>query len=873
MAGKPQVSFGGGEISSSLYARVDLARYQTALRKCRNMIVLQQGGVANRPGTRFVAAVKDSSKTVRLIPFIFNEAQAYVCEFGDRYIRLHTAGGTVLDGSPAWLPNHVYALGETVKGDTPAVPTHVYRCIQAGTSAAAGGPTGHDAIIFDGPDTLAWKYVYPVGATQVLEIPAYWIEADLPRLNFVQAGDILTIVHPDYVPAELRRYSNTDWRLDYIALDRTLTNDTSIFSLTNYGTADVTHPAKYWSYVVTVQRLSSNPEESLPSVEYTTTSAIYLDRICRLGISLPSHLNVAGGAEQINVYRGMGVNRIYGYVGSVKIIAGLVGANYYFDDDVSVPSYIDAPPTGRTPFPGTANYPGVVVYHEQRLVLGGFKLEPQTIRMSRTANFRNFDFAEPSQDDDALSFPISSNQANEIRGLISARRLLTFTMGAAYAISSGSDGPMTPSTLNCLPQSFIGTSYLHPLSVNNVALYVQQKGNRIRELVYDNQQENYGGADLSILATHLFKKRQVVSWAFSSVPYSIVWTILDSGRLLGLTYLREHDVIGWHRHDSGVPNAAGRYIESKFEQVCVIPEDNEDTAYFAVNRGTLGRTIEKMASRQIEDPTVDPYFVDCGLTYNGWGPGDGTTTIELTDGTTWERGTRAKLHDNGGAFTAALVVGDHVFIAENGDFLPLKDRDPAATIYKFKVVELIDATHVWVECPCTVPLALYDATPHLWYYGVAHTRFTGLDHLLNVEVAIFTDGSAHPTQVVAGDGSITLAYPAVVVHAGLAYDAEIESLGLQLEGVNIRTKPKLVERVGIELEDTLGVWVGEAGGELIQAKQRQLEPLGSPTKPLTDSILVGITPTWNKAGRVTVKQFDPLPLTVLGLYPEADVGR
>ena len=84
MATLSQRSFSGGEISPSLYARVDFNKYQTSLRQCRNFIVQKHGGVANRPGTKLVGEVKDSTKKVRLIPFVFNRDQTYVLEFGEK---------------------------------------------------------------------------------------------------------------------------------------------------------------------------------------------------------------------------------------------------------------------------------------------------------------------------------------------------------------------------------------------------------------------------------------------------------------------------------------------------------------------------------------------------------------------------------------------------------------------------------------------------------------------------------------------------------------------------------------------------------------------------------------------------------------------
>ena len=55
-----QPSFAAGELAPSLYARVDLARYQTGLRLCSNFFVMPYGGVKNRPGTVFVNETKGS---------------------------------------------------------------------------------------------------------------------------------------------------------------------------------------------------------------------------------------------------------------------------------------------------------------------------------------------------------------------------------------------------------------------------------------------------------------------------------------------------------------------------------------------------------------------------------------------------------------------------------------------------------------------------------------------------------------------------------------------------------------------------------------------------------------------------------------------
>ncbi len=92
-------SFSGGEVTPEFYGRLDDAKYQTGLALCRNFMVLPHGPAANRPGTRFVRAVKTVAKRTRLIPFSYSTDQTMVLEFGDGYIRFHTLGAT-LESSP-----------------------------------------------------------------------------------------------------------------------------------------------------------------------------------------------------------------------------------------------------------------------------------------------------------------------------------------------------------------------------------------------------------------------------------------------------------------------------------------------------------------------------------------------------------------------------------------------------------------------------------------------------------------------------------------------------------------------------------------------------------------------------------------------------
>lgn len=112
MARLTQNSFTAGEISPSLYGRIDVNKYGIGLKSCINGIVMAEGGVYNRSGLELVCEVKDSSKKVRLVPFAFNINQTYIVEAGEKYFRFIKDGGQIINGSTVVETAHNFTQDE-----------------------------------------------------------------------------------------------------------------------------------------------------------------------------------------------------------------------------------------------------------------------------------------------------------------------------------------------------------------------------------------------------------------------------------------------------------------------------------------------------------------------------------------------------------------------------------------------------------------------------------------------------------------------------------------------------------------------------------------------------------------------------------------
>ena len=209
-------SFAGGELSPEMFGRIDDQKFQTGAAKLRNFIALPQGPAVNRPGTKFVRAVKDSTKKTRLIPFTYSTTQTMILEFGEGYIRFHTQGETLLAGT-----------GAAYNGATPYV---------VGDMVSYGGSNYYCILASTGnlPTNVTYWFLI---SSPAYEIPSPYLEADLFGIHHVQSSDVLTLVHPNYAPRELRRLGATKWTLVKIPFVPSVTTPSGVAVTASRGEA------------------------------------------------------------------------------------------------------------------------------------------------------------------------------------------------------------------------------------------------------------------------------------------------------------------------------------------------------------------------------------------------------------------------------------------------------------------------------------------------------------------------------------------------------------------------------------------------------------------------------------------------------------
>lgn len=556
-----QNSFNGGEVSPSLYGRFDDQKYAMGAATVRNFICLPQGPVVNRPGFAFVRAAKYADKAVRLIPFTYSSEQTMALEFGDRYIRFHTEGKTLInsDGTP-------------------------------------------------------------------YEIESPYAADDLFQIHYTQSADVVTLVHPNYAPRELRRYGPADWRLIEIDFSLGIKPPTGLTVKFTSGDTSAKGQTNYKPYY----RITALKDTDGGTVESEPCAAVFVE--CNLYIDNSYNTitwDKVEGAQRYRVYKTY--SGVYGLLGETE------NTNYTdtnFDTDSSI-----TPPRLDDVFSGN-NWPSAVTYFQQRRVFGGAIKKPRMMWMTASGTESNFVYTIPAQADNRIRFEVAAQEAARITHIVPLSSLIVLTGSSEFRIQATDGGALTSETVTVSPQASIGANEVQPVIVNSTLVYAANRGGHIRELGYNYQASGFTTGDLSIRAAHLFENTVTVDMARMKAPDSILWFVMADGKLLGLTYLPEQGVAAWHRHDT----------DGAFESVCCVPEGQEDALYAVVKRMVDGRPvryIERMHERYYAN-LEDAFHVDCGGTYKG----EATKTIS---GLTWLEGKTVAILANGGVLSQQVV--------------------------------------------------------------------------------------------------------------------------------------------------------------------------------------------------------------------------
>ena len=848
-------NFTAGELSPRLDGRVDLAKYRNGVTNLENFIVHPHGGVTRRPGTEFIAEVKTSSLSTRIIPFEFNTEQVYLIEAGNQYMRFYKNGGQILNSG------------------------------------------------------------------SVVEISTPYLTAELFELKFAQSADTMFIVHPNHAPRKLTRTSDVNWTLTEVVfefgpfLDEN-TTDTTITASARTGTVTLTASAdtfvstdvgrlvKIYDGFAKISAFTSATQvnavvqanldgkaELLP--EYTATTISFVegdpsstgsehnDRIVDSGKAFKDEGFVVG--QKITV-SGTSSNNGTFLIAEVTDDTILTAPSDDLSGESAGGSFTIVGTLEATDewslgaFSETTGFPGAICFFEERLVYAGTTSQPQTVFFSESGGFDQFNTG--ADDADAMVFTLASSQVNVIRSLVPSRTLIVLTTGAEFSAGSGSNlDPITPTNIQIKRQTTHGTANVSPVTAGSAVLFLQRAKRKIRELQFNFDVDGFIAPDMTILSEHV-SEGGFIELALQQEPDNIIFAVRADGQLCGMTYRREEQVVAWHRHIVAGVSGAATITVTDFANIATgttlkLTKSDGTLVTFTSEAAGSSSPSSSLGFRPNADNNTTADNIQAAINahadFTVANPaanvitvietaraGTGFLSIESSDTTRLATTNQA----NALVESVAVLPGD---LDEDEVYVVVQRTINGAT--KRYIERLSD-----IDFGTSASDAFY-VDSGLTYSGSAATTISGLTHLEGESVTILADGAAHPNKTVSS-GAVTLDRSATKAHIGLGYTSLLKTMRIEggsAQGVS-QGAIKRIHDIVVRLFRTVGAKVGSSAtnNDLIPFRS-SADEMGQALDLFTGDKTIEFPNGYDTDAQVFVKQDQPLPMSVLGIYARLEV--
>lgn len=664
-----QTSFNGGELSPLIAGRPDVAKYANGCERMENFLPLVQGPAMARPGFPFVAAVKNNAHRTWLIRFEFSVSEAYMLEFGNGYIRFFTnRAQAVVSGVAAYNGATAYVVGDLVSS---AGVNYYCKADVTGTAP---------------PNATYWHVL----TGDIFEIPSPYAVADLTNadgslaLRYAQTGDVIEFAHGDYPPYTLSRYAATRWTMlakefDTPPFKALNTTATTIYSSAATGAVTLTASASTFTSAMVGQYIYLGEKDVRDTQLWEPAKVVVAGDERRsdgknyealngatTGATKPTHSSGAvydgdGAVQWQFLDAGYGWALITGYTSGTSVSATVVSR---------LPSGAVLVGNATTHWALQAwsaadGYPSCVTFFRERLVYA----RESTLWFSVSADFPNFatEINGLVTADSGFERTLSSDRANNIRWVSPGDVLLVGTAGDEWAIVENSaTEAFGPSNCRAKPQSTYGSSYVAPVRVADVTLFMQKAGRKMRAMAFRYEEDGFKSDDTTVYASHI-TRAGIIDMAYQQEPQCIVWSARADGKLVAMTFNREQDVVAWHRHP-----LTGGFAECV--ETIPSPSGGQDDLWVIVRYTINGATrryvaylgdIDEDGSNTAQE---DWLFSDMALTYSG----AAATVISGLD----------------------HLEGEEVWVLANGAFHPNR------TVTSGAITLQLEATKVTVGLPC-----------------------------------------------------------------------------------------------------------------------------------------------------------------------------
>lgn len=279
-------------------------------------------------------------------------------------------------------------------------------------------------------------------------------------------------------------------------------------------------------------------------------------------------------------------------------------------------------------FSQTTGYPGLVTFHEQRIVYARTRTKKNFMWLSESQGYGQEQILfSPSAssgtvtDSNSIYFPLSAGDVSTIMWMSSGNILAVGTADGEWVVESGDTSKaLSPSNTRTNRRTTHGSPVNVPaVRIDGTVMFAKGTGTKVNRFVFNYTKDQYEAINLSQLAEHLFEGKKIKQMIYQAEPFSVMWVRLDDGTLASLTFVDSEEVGGWAAHTiAGTYDGGNAVVES----MAVIP--SEDASYSELYM-VVRRTIDGNAVRYIEvlekpfflGDKKDACYLDCSLKYEG----------------------------------------------------------------------------------------------------------------------------------------------------------------------------------------------------------------------------------------------------------------
>lgn len=295
---------------------------------------------------------------------------------------------------------------------------------------------------------------------------------------------------------------------------------------------------------------------------------------------------------------GSGVCRVTGYTSATEVSVEVLSP---FNDVEFTDSWEESE------WSGVRGWPSAVAFFDGRIFWGG----NDKLWGSVSNNFYSFSTDVEGDSGPILRSVATGQGVNIIRWMLPLQRLQIGTDSAEISARASSfDEPLTPDAVTLKDASTQGVADISAVKMDSRGLFIQASGEKVYELIYDFEANDYTSRDLNSVNDEIFEDAAATQMAVQRQPESYVWIVREDGVLAFLLFDPKEEITGWFK----------LITDGDVEAVCVLPSDPQDDVYIVVKRSINGsdvRYVEKLAMhREARGGSINK-MADSGLYFAG----------------------------------------------------------------------------------------------------------------------------------------------------------------------------------------------------------------------------------------------------------------